>query len=420
MPVTNYIWDSVDDNVIMETDGANNATATYTHEPGIYGGLISQRRGSSTSYYHYDGLGSTRELTDDSETVTDTNLCDAWGVNVDSTGSTENNYRWNGRSGYYHDVETSNYYVRARIYKPASARWLSVDPLGFVVGGNRFIYSYNNVCINSDPSGLEPCDCNEILAGGGGVVGIFDRQHFDERCGNEYVIDIVSKSFINGIPRLGTLGRRAGLGSTLPVILRLLARAFAPSLIRYTNYPTADMRLLVLTQLVNRLPAFNENPQTHEKDGKYRLYTQAKLKVQCDCDILSRFKIIDNTMEGGEELDIGAGTISGTINMSHLKVHRIDDSQARISWTGWGRPANLVEPGMQWVAKRTSKNIWHLPQIDVSCKNGKMFYEVSSFSGSAFPSRRLWIDGKLSKDVPQGALSDLWDALPGYPSFVDK
>ena len=51
MPVANYIWDPVDDNVIMETDENGATTATYTHEPGQYGGLISQRRCTTDSYY---------------------------------------------------------------------------------------------------------------------------------------------------------------------------------------------------------------------------------------------------------------------------------------------------------------------------------------------------------------------------------
>ena len=156
MPVTNYVWDPVDDNVVLETDNTNATTATYTNEPGRYGGLISQRRGSTDSYYHYDGLGSTRELTDDSETVTDTNLYDAWGVNVDSSGTTENPYRWVGRSGYYYDSETSDYYVRRRVYSPTIGRWWSVDPLGFRGGWNLYSYSRNYPIIFTDPSGLVP------------------------------------------------------------------------------------------------------------------------------------------------------------------------------------------------------------------------------------------------------------------------
>jgi len=53
MAKTEYIWDVVTDNVMMEKDGAGSTQAVYTQEPSQYGRLISQRRGANTSYYHY-------------------------------------------------------------------------------------------------------------------------------------------------------------------------------------------------------------------------------------------------------------------------------------------------------------------------------------------------------------------------------
>ncbi len=70
MPVTNYIWDELSDTVLMETDENGQTTAVYTHEPGPFGGLISERRGGQSRYYRYDGLGSTRQLTDSTGQVT--------------------------------------------------------------------------------------------------------------------------------------------------------------------------------------------------------------------------------------------------------------------------------------------------------------------------------------------------------------
>lgn len=154
MPVTNYVWDPVDDNVIAETDVTDTTTAAYTHKPGHYGGLINQRRGTTDSYYHYDALGSTRELTNASETVTDTNMYDAWGANVSSSGTTVNPFRWVGRSGYYYDSETGTCYVRARIYQPSLARWISTDPLRFFDGDNLYQYVHNRPVILRDPSGM--------------------------------------------------------------------------------------------------------------------------------------------------------------------------------------------------------------------------------------------------------------------------
>ena len=54
---TKFIWDVQD--VLLENDGNNNTQATYTQTPDIYGNLVSQRRGATTKYYHFDALGST-------------------------------------------------------------------------------------------------------------------------------------------------------------------------------------------------------------------------------------------------------------------------------------------------------------------------------------------------------------------------
>jgi len=131
MPKIKYIWDDEDDVVLMEKDENGATTAVYTHEPGLHGELISQRRGETTSYYHYDGLGSTVALTNASEEVTDTFRYRAYGDPIVRTGTTENPFRWVGSLGYYWDEELGQYYVRARHYDPGLACWLSVDPIGY-------------------------------------------------------------------------------------------------------------------------------------------------------------------------------------------------------------------------------------------------------------------------------------------------
>ena len=50
MATTHYLWDMENDSYLVEKDGAT--TVVYTNEPVQYGRLLSQRRGSTTSYYH--------------------------------------------------------------------------------------------------------------------------------------------------------------------------------------------------------------------------------------------------------------------------------------------------------------------------------------------------------------------------------
>ena len=151
--ITNFVWNPVDDCIISELDGTGTVQAVYTNEPQQYGGVISQRRGTTTSTYHADALGSTRFLTDSSGNVTDTYLNDAWGNSIASTGSTVNPFKWVGKYGYYTDDSTGQVYVRARMYQPAVARWVSVDPLPFFDSLNSYCYSMNSAFQKIDPSG---------------------------------------------------------------------------------------------------------------------------------------------------------------------------------------------------------------------------------------------------------------------------
>ncbi len=124
---TRFIYDG--QNYLFETTTGGSIVVAYTVEPRTYGNLASRRASSSTRYYHTDALGSTRSLTNSSQTVTDTYLYDAWGDPITSSGSLPNPFRWVGDVGYYYDEEAGTYYVRARTYSPGIARWLSYDPL---------------------------------------------------------------------------------------------------------------------------------------------------------------------------------------------------------------------------------------------------------------------------------------------------
>ena len=159
MPVTNYMWDEENDTLLMETDEAGNTIAEYTHEPGRYGPLISQRRNGHTYYHHYDGQGSTRALTDESGNVTDRYTYTAFGELVSSSGTTTNPFGYKGALGYYANPETNELYIRARSYQPTVGRWHSIDrlitlPVLRSLSPNTYAYAWNRPTVLDDPSGL--------------------------------------------------------------------------------------------------------------------------------------------------------------------------------------------------------------------------------------------------------------------------
>ncbi len=113
---TNFIWDGQD--VLLETDVSNNTQVTYTQTPDIYGDMVSQRRSTTTSFYHHDALGSTLALTDGNEAITDTYRFYAFGETLTSSGSTINPFRYVGNLGYYNEAALALQYLRARYYQP--------------------------------------------------------------------------------------------------------------------------------------------------------------------------------------------------------------------------------------------------------------------------------------------------------------
>ncbi len=135
--------------VLMETDNAGTVQATYN-----YGNdLISMNRANANSYYHYDGLGTVRLMTDDLCLVTNSYTYDAFGNSVSSVSSVANTYGFTGEQQF---AETDNLvFLRARYYQPSYGRFTSKDPIGYRGGLNLYGYVMNNPIIRIDPSGFD-------------------------------------------------------------------------------------------------------------------------------------------------------------------------------------------------------------------------------------------------------------------------
>ena len=121
----------------------------------LYGDdLISQTRGTETSTYLYDGLGSTRQLSNQSGEVTDHYNYSAYGELLNQTGTTENNYLF---AGEQYDQTLGQYYLRARYYDPKTGRFTQMDDFGGFnedpTSLHKYAYANANPIMNTDPSG---------------------------------------------------------------------------------------------------------------------------------------------------------------------------------------------------------------------------------------------------------------------------
>jgi len=107
------------------------------------------------SYFLYDGHGNVRGLADEAGAITDTYTYDAFGIQLEQTGSTENAYRY---CGEYFDVDLGFYYLRARHMNPQTGRfWTmdsyegnSFDPISL----HKYLYCHADPVNGIDPSGL--------------------------------------------------------------------------------------------------------------------------------------------------------------------------------------------------------------------------------------------------------------------------
>ena len=121
--------------------------------------LIAQHRrigstGTESRAFHYDGLGSTRLLTDLTGAVTDSYTFTAFGELEGSTGITQNDYLYTGEQ---YDPNLGFYYLRARYYNPAIGRSSTIDTFAGrtfePVTLHKYLYVHADPISNIDPSG---------------------------------------------------------------------------------------------------------------------------------------------------------------------------------------------------------------------------------------------------------------------------
>jgi len=200
-----FLWDGK--NILLVTDVNGVTGRTYTLRPEVYGELVCQRSGT-TSFHHYDALGSTRNLTDANQGITDTRDYKAFGLTNASSGANTNRFWWNGKWGYYFQPDPGNIWVRARILEQLEGRWKSRDNrmrLALLGDVQNYVYSRNAPIILVDPAGLQPFGLDLLAPSaldflGAGIAALRGALAASRRCIDEVVREAWSLSDKTGLP----------------------------------------------------------------------------------------------------------------------------------------------------------------------------------------------------------------------------
>ncbi|WP_219892165.1 putative Ig domain-containing protein [Chamaesiphon polymorphus] len=136
---------------VVEYRPSGLVVVSYTHG----NDLISQTRDGVNSFYHVDGLGSTRGLSDAEGNLIDTYSYQAFGELLNSSGGSENKYLFTGEQ---FDPVLRDYYNRARYYDPETGRFTRRDSyegqIQDPISLHKYLYANGNPISNIDPSGL--------------------------------------------------------------------------------------------------------------------------------------------------------------------------------------------------------------------------------------------------------------------------
>ncbi len=129
----------------------------YIREPN--GSLIARVSGSNTSYYHFDQLGSTRLLSNNTGTVTDEYTYDAYGSLLSHNrraGSVDQPYQYVGELGYYTHYQEPEFrllQLGVRFYDAEVGGFTQRDPIHSLVDTSRYAYCNCSPHSYVDPSG---------------------------------------------------------------------------------------------------------------------------------------------------------------------------------------------------------------------------------------------------------------------------
>ena len=139
------------DNVIATADATNTIDQYF-----IYGlGLEAMIVGSDTYTYHFNGIGSTVAMTDNTENIVNQYAYEAFGKISNENELVNQPFAYVGQYGVQQEPNAL-YFMRARYYDSNVGRFIKEDPIGLAGGDSVYAYVMNNLIAYIDSGGLLP------------------------------------------------------------------------------------------------------------------------------------------------------------------------------------------------------------------------------------------------------------------------
>jgi len=139
-------WDTAEELPLLLSDGTN----SYIYGSG---GMPVEQINNTTGtvfYLHHDQQGSTRLLTGSGGAKEASFTYDSYGNTTGTTGTAKTPL---GYDGQYTDSDTGLIYLRARVYDPATANFLTVDPIDETTQ-TPYTYAKDNPLSTGDATGM--------------------------------------------------------------------------------------------------------------------------------------------------------------------------------------------------------------------------------------------------------------------------
>jgi len=165
--------------VVAETTGSG--TDAYIYGNDLVG---AENAVGEVVYYHQDGLGSTRGLSNEAGELTDAYTYNVFGALRGHTGSSSQDFTFTGEQV---ENELGLVFLRARYYDPEIGRFVSRD--GFPAHANvsqtlnRYVYTRNNPVRLTDPTGYFSIDLNAETNG----INDWFRDKWNNSKGGQYL-----------------------------------------------------------------------------------------------------------------------------------------------------------------------------------------------------------------------------------------